>query len=108
MRSAALQTLRELVIGSGAASRPGVSERMPVPFAFKPKLSAFEAFVEIFASLCRIILGCLLFAAWGVFALYLRGVWGNLVVFPLIPLFLAALALLMILISLIANRLLRL
>jgi hypothetical protein len=60
--------------GSGAVSRPDVSERLPVPFTFKPRLSAFEAFVQIFASLCRIFLGCLLFAGWGVFALYLWGV----------------------------------
>lgn len=97
-----------LLFDSRTASRPGAPERLPVPFTFKPRLRAFEAFVQIFASLCRIFLGCLLFAAWGVFALYMRGVYGTLVVFPLILLFLVALALLMILISLIATTILRL
>jgi hypothetical protein len=108
MRTVARQTLKELLVGKATVSRPGVSERMPIPFTFKPRLPALEAFVEIFASLCRIFLGCLLFAAWGVLALYMRGVYGILVVFPLVLLFLGALAVLMILISLISNKILRL
>src|SRR5258707_13787508 len=95
-----------LLFGSGAVSRPDVSERLPVTFTFKPRLSAFEAFVQIFASRCRIFLGCLLFAGWGVFALYMWGVWGVAVILPMALLFLGALALLMILISLIANKIL--
>ena len=107
MRSALVKAAT-LLFGRGTASRPGAPERMPVPFTFKPRLPAFEAFVEIFASLCRIFFGCLLFAAWGVLALYMRSVWGGFVILPLILLFLGTLALLMIFISLVTNKILRL
>jgi hypothetical protein len=85
-----------------------MKDRFPLPFTFKPTLSAFEAFVGIFASLCRIFLGCLLFASWGVLTLYSWNTWGVLVMLPMVLLFAGALALLMISISFVADRILRL
>lgn len=65
-------------------------ERFATPFTFKPRLSFFEAVVEVFASFFRIVLGCLLFAVWGTYSLL---VWFHISNFFLR--FLALLALLL-------------
>jgi hypothetical protein len=46
-----------------------LQDAFAVPHTFKPRLGFLDALVATLASLCRIFLGSLLFAAWGVFTL---------------------------------------
>lgn len=79
-------------------------ERFATPFTFKPRLSFFEAIVEVFASFARIVLGCLFFAFWGTYSLLAWFKISNillrfLALLGLLLVFLASLAILMIVIA---------
>ena len=78
-----------------------VYQRFAIPFAFKPRLSVFEAMVAVAATFLRLVLGCLLFAVWGTYSLL---VWFNVaslffricILVPLLVVFLLALALMLL------------
>jgi hypothetical protein len=81
-----------------------IYERFAIPFAFKPRLSFFEAMVAIAATFLRLVLGCLLFAVWGTYSLL---VWFNVsslflricILVPLFVVFMLALALMLLAIA---------
>jgi hypothetical protein len=86
-----------------------LQDTFAIPHTFKPRLGFLDALVATLASLCRIFLGSLLFAAWGVFTLR---VWnaipspalGTLAVLPPVLLFLVSLAALLRSISFVQGR----
>jgi len=88
-----------------------VYERFAIPFAFKPRLSFFEAIVAVAATFLRLVLGCLLFAVWGTYSLL---IWFDVpslffrvcILVPLFVVFLLALALMLLAIAAIVKALL--
>ena len=79
-------------------------ERFAIPYTFKPLLSFGEAVFATVAAVLRVLLGSLLFALWGAWALSVwssihSAVWRPVVLLPLVLLFLGVLLLLMIAIS---------
>src|SRR5271165_3129810 len=77
---------------------------LATPYTFNPDLGAWDALVAVLGCLARIFGACLLFAVWG--GVSLRGwsaidnrFWRAAAVLPLVLIFFAALALLMLAIS---------
>ena len=84
-------------------NRPG-RPRLAVPYIFSPNLTLGGALIAVAACLARIFSACALFAVWGtVSALAWSAIenrfWRAVAVLPLVLVFLAALAALMIAIS---------
>jgi hypothetical protein len=80
--------------------------RLAVPYTFSPNLSLGDSLVAIAGCLARIFAACLLFAVWGALSALAWSSIGNhfwraAAILPLILVFLAALATLMITITLI-------
>src|SRR5271169_2977761 len=78
--------------------------RLAVPYTFSPDLSLADALVAIAGCLTRIFAACVLFAVWGVLSALVWSAIGNhfwraAAVLPLVLIFLAGLATLMIAIS---------
>jgi hypothetical protein len=94
----------------GTSSEMSGQPRFPIPYDFKPNLSFVEALVAIAASLCRIILGCLLFAVWAVCTLQTwnaihGGIWRAFALILAIVVFVVLFAALLIAISAAAKKL---
>jgi hypothetical protein len=92
--------------------RRSIAEIFAVPHSFNPNLTLVEALVAVAIAFSRIFLGSLLFAVCGVGGWLTYAAIGNpwlrgLALLPIVLLFLATLALLMIGISSLANRILR-
>jgi hypothetical protein len=82
-----------------------VFSRLAVPYTFSPSLSLGGALVAVAACLTRIFSACVLFAVWGGFCVLAwdtieNHFWRAAAVLPLVLLFVAALAILMMVISL--------
>jgi|HubBroStandDraft_6_1064221.scaffolds.fasta_scaffold589942_1 hypothetical protein len=90
--------------GGAPLARRSVGEALAIPHTFNPSLTFFGALIAVVSSITRILLGCMLFAVWGVGA---SAAWsrihnhilGSLAMILLILLFLALFASLMIAIS---------
>ena len=74
-----------------------VFARLAVPFMFNPNLGPADAFLAVLGTLARIFLACLLFALWGgfsawVWTLIASRFWRMAALGPLLLIFPAALA----------------
>src|SRR5215471_4361331 len=109
-----LRKLRNLLFPPTTSYRGtdrSVYQRFAIPFAFKPRLSFFEAIVAVAATFLRLVLGCLLFAVWGTYSLL---IWFDVpslffrvcILVPLFVVFLLALALMLLAIAAIVKALL--
>jgi len=93
-----------------AASRSrSVFAHLAVPFSFNPDLGLAEALVAVIGCLARIFGACLLFALWGGFSAWAWSAiashfWRMAAVGPLVLLFAAALAALMLAITAVEKR----
>jgi hypothetical protein len=96
-------------VDAPAAGYQSEFERFAIPHTFAPRLSLLDAVVFSLTALARIFLGSLLFALWGVCALTAWTAIHNpllrvLAVTPLVLAFLLTLALTMIGITLLGNK----
>jgi hypothetical protein len=94
--------------GSPDANVRSVGESFATPHTFNPNFTFSGAVIAVVVSFGRIFLGSLLFAVWGVGALMIwsripNAFWRAMAVAPLVLLFLAAFAALMIAISAVAR-----
>ncbi len=85
-------------------------QRLAIPHTFNEGLGLREAAIAVTQAFLRIVLSCLLFAVWAVFAVSLWGateghVWQWVILVPLLALFLFSFFALMIAISVVAEAL---
>jgi hypothetical protein len=81
-----------------------VFSQFAAPYTFSPDLSLGEALIAVAACLARVFSACVLFSVWGAFSVLAWSAisdrfWRAVAIPPLILLFLVALAILMIVIS---------
>jgi hypothetical protein len=92
------------VAGTPDQAERSAHERFALPYVFRPRLSFFEACLEVFAALLKIFFGSLLFAFWGAYSYFLWSTVSSvflrvIVLLPLLVVFLVLFALLMIAIT---------